>query len=309
MTFSKDMAPLPSNFFPIFWQNQFRTTIPIPTARDLPTIRGKTAIVTGSNTGLGYDASRQLLGLGLAHLIVAVRSRARGEEAAAELRKAGSKEARVDVWELDMASYESIRAFVGRCERELERIDVVILNAGLLNLKFATVPATGHEMVVQINHISTSLLTILLLPILQSKKRSSTDPVRLTIVNSLTAHLAKFANRNQRPLLPSFDDTSITPWDPQERYGVSKLLNQLFLVKLSERVPSDDIILNMVDPGLTKGTGLAREASGLVRAAIKVFNGVAGRPVERGAATYVHAVGELGRESHGCFLMNSKNAP
>ena len=94
-----------------------------------------------------------------------------------------------------------------------------------------------------------------------------------------------------------------------ERYGVSKLLTQLFLVKLSEIVKSDDVIINMVDPGLTKGTGLGREASGMVRIVMSMFNGIAGRSVDKGAATYVDAVVGHGKESHGCFLMNEQIAP
>ena len=135
------------------------------------------------------------------------------------------------------------------------------------------------------------------------------NPARLTVVNSLTAHLCKFPNQNQRPLLPSFDNTKITPWDAEERYGVSKLLPQLFLAKLAEHIKSEDVVINMVDPGLTKGTGLARDAKGVIWAASKAFFAIAGRPVDRGAATYVDALLGHGKESHGCFLMNTEISP
>jgi hypothetical protein len=121
--------------------------------------------------------------------------------------------------------------------------------------------------------------------------------------------LCKFPNRNERPLLASFDDTKITPWDPQERYGVSKLINQLFLVKLADLVNPDKVIINMVDPGLTKGTGLGRDVKGPLTIVLKGFLGIAGRPIERGSATYVDAVLGHGKDSHGSFLMNCKNAP
>jgi hypothetical protein len=65
----------------------------------------------------------------------------------------------------------------------------------------------------------------------------------------------------------------------------------------------------MVDPGLTKGTNLARDAKGATGVAAKMFFSIAGRSVDRGAATYVDAVAGHGKESHGCFLMNCQIAP
>jgi NAD(P)-dependent dehydrogenase (short-subunit alcohol dehydrogenase family) len=306
MVASKDMAPLPKNFGKVFWNNQFRVKIELPTGGKF-NLKGKVAIITGSNSGLGFESSRQLLTLGLSHLVLAVRSIEKGKAAASKLSLA-NPEATIDVWALDMESYDSIQAFVRKCDTELSRIDYTILNAGIGPIAFSKTRSTGHETAIQVNHISTILLTILLLPVVKAKKQRD-SPARLTVVNSLTAHLCKFPNRNQRPLLPSFDDTKITPWDPQERYGVSKLLCQLFLVKLADHVDSDDVIINMVDPGLTKGTALGRDAKGALWIASKTFFTVAGRPVGRGAATYVDALMGHGKESHGCFLMNNEVSP
>jgi NAD(P)-dependent dehydrogenase (short-subunit alcohol dehydrogenase family) len=307
MVASKDMPPLPKNFGKVFWNNQFKVKIELPTPSKFPSLKGKVAIVTGTNSGLGFESARQLLTLGLSHLVVAVRSIGKGKDAASKLSLANPA-ATIDVWALDMESYDSIQTFVRKCDTELSRIDYTILNAGISPIAFGTTRSTGHETAIQVNHISTILLTILLLPILKAKSIRD-NPARLTVVNSVTAHLCKFLNRNQRPLLPSFDDTKITPWDAVERYGVSKLLPQLFLVELTEHVKSDDVVINMVDPGLTKGTGLARDAKGALLVTSKVFFAIAGRPVDRGAATYVDALLGHGKESHGCFLMNTKISP
>ena len=306
MVRSKDMPPL-NNFGKVFWNNQFRVEIELPTPSKFPSLKGKVAIVTGANSGLGFESARQLLTLGLSHLVVAVRSIGKGKDAASKLSLANPAAA-IDVWALDMESYDSIQAFVRKCDAELPRIDYTILNAGIGPVAFSTTRSTGHETAIQVNYISTGLLTILLLPILKAKSTRD-NPARLTVVNSLTAHLCKFPNRNQRPLLPSFDDTNITPWDARERYGVSKLLSQLFLVELTEHVKSDNVVINMVDPGLTKGTSLARDATGALLVASKAFLAIAGRPVDRGAATYVDALLSHGKESHGCFLMNTKISP
>jgi NAD(P)-dependent dehydrogenase (short-subunit alcohol dehydrogenase family) len=307
MTASKDLEPL-KNFGSVFWRNQFRTTIPLPDRTKLDSLNGKVAVLTGSNTGLGYEAARQLLALGLSHLVMGVRSIERGKAAASHLQKANAT-AKINVWPLDMERYDSVKAFASKCDTELPRIDYVVLNAGLSRLVASTNKTTGHEPTIQVNHLSTALLTTLLLPTLKAKASGNSAPARLTIVNSLTAHLCKFPNRNERPLISSFDDTSITPFDPRERYGVSKLLNQLFTVKLADQVSSKDVIINMVDPGLTKGTKLARDTSGLLRVAASLFNYICGRPLDQGAATYIYALMEHGAESHGCFLMSNKIAP
>ncbi|KIW21663.1 hypothetical protein PV08_02243 [Exophiala spinifera] len=302
---SKDMAPLPKNFAPVFFRNQFCTTIELPTKQKYPNVAGQVAIITGSNGGIGFDAAQQLLSLGLSHLIMGVRSLSRGNEAASKL-KAAHPSAKIDVWQLDMESYESIQAFARKCNETLSRIDIAILNAGIGPLTYQTVRSTGHELTLQVNHLGTVFLSILLLPILKIKSPGMTPP-HLTIVNSVTAHLVKFPNRRQRPLLASFDNPKT--FNPQEQYGVSKLISQLFLVKLAELVDPNDVIINMVDPGLVKGTGLARDTKGMQAVAAKMFFGIAGRPVARGAATYVHAVLGHDKDSHGCFLMNSKIAP
>nr|POE47212.1 short chain dehydrogenase sol3 [Quercus suber] len=131
---SRDMAPLGS-LGSVFWNNQFRTKIAFPDPKTLPALEGKTAVITGANSGLGFEAAKQLLALGLSRLIIAVRSVEKGESAASSLRNA-SPAARVDVWLLDMRSYDSIRAFANRCDTELSRLDYTILNAGVSPINF-----------------------------------------------------------------------------------------------------------------------------------------------------------------------------
>lgn len=91
-------------------------------------LAGKTAIITGGGGGLGQAASEQLLSLGLSHLIMGVRNSSRGERVAAALR-AKFPEAQVDVWIVEQESYDSVRAFAARCANDINRVDMVILNA------------------------------------------------------------------------------------------------------------------------------------------------------------------------------------
>ena len=143
MVGSKDLRPSTTPFFPkVFFNNQFRAKPQWPAPNT--SLLGKTAIITGGNTGLGYEAAVQLLGLRLSHLILAVRSPEKGEAAAAKLRQLYAN-ASVEVWQLDMSLHDSIQAFVRRVESQLSRIDIVLLNAGVIRMKFTTVKSTGHE--------------------------------------------------------------------------------------------------------------------------------------------------------------------
>ena len=304
---SMNLSGFPANFAPVFIRNQFFTKIELPNLQSWPSAAGKTAIVTGSNSGLGLDASRQLLTLGLSRLIIAVRSEEKGKCALEKLQPANTS-AKIDVWVIDMESYESIQAFTFKCKAELDRIDIVLLNAGISSKKFSKSKSTGHEKTVQVNHYGTALLATLLLPILADKSVDQEHPPHITVVNSLMAHLCKVPNKAANPFLASFDNTDILPYDEQERYGASKLLNQLFLVKLAGLVSPSNVIVNMVDPGLTKGTGLFK-VPGIIGVIAKSALSLVGRPVEAGAATYVDAVMRKGKESHGSILMNCEIAP
>ena len=155
--------------------------------------------------GLGYKAAHQLLDLGLSHLILAVRSSQRGEQAAERLRQIYPK-ASIEVWQLDMKSYDSIQAFSSRVKSQFPRVAIVILNAEVGRMNFNPVHLTSHEETMQVNYLSAMLLVLLLLPILKIKVPTGSPPVPLTIVSAALTLAAKFPNKNANPLLSSFDD-------------------------------------------------------------------------------------------------------
>ena len=299
MAGSKDLQPSTAKFFPnVFFYNQFRAKPEWPSqSTDLS---DKVAIITGGNGGLGFEAASQLLSFKLSRLILAVRSSKKGEAAAQQLLSQYSK-ARVDVWSLDMSSYDSIQTFARRVETDLTRLDMVVLNAGVRKLSFSTDPNTGHEETIQINYLSTVLLSILLLPSLKSKSPSGTAG-RLTIVNAALALAAKFPNRDEVPLLKSFDDPKY--FDAIDRYNSSKVLSHMFLWKLVDYVSPDDVIVNLPDPGFVKGTDLTRDAKGGQKVAAALFGAMTGRTKRDGASTYLDALLNKGKESHGCFIMS-----
>ncbi|EXJ71099.1 uncharacterized protein A1O5_06092 [Cladophialophora psammophila CBS 110553] len=121
-------------------------------------LSGKIGLITGANSGLGFEAARQLFQLGLSHLILAVRSQAMGDDAFRKLNEEFPN-AVMDVWIMDMADYDSVVAFANRC-RNLERLDFAILNAGVQISTFRRSEKTGHEMTLQTNYFSTVLLVL-----------------------------------------------------------------------------------------------------------------------------------------------------
>ena len=300
MVGSKDLSPSTTPFFPnVFFNNQFRAKPQWPAPNT--SLSGMTAIVTGGNTGLGYEAAHQLLGLKLSHLILAVRSLDKGDAAAAKLRKLYPR-ASIEVWQLDMSLYDSIQAFARRVESQLSRIDIVILNAGRARFDYHKVESTGHEEALQVNYLSTMLLTVLLLPTLKAKIPPGGQPARITISSAALTLAAKFPQRNANPLLPALDGPQ--NFDRSENYNTSKLLAQMFLWKLVDVVSADDVIVNLADPAYVKGTEFARDVKGGgMKVAAKLFSTL-GRTPEVGASCYIDAVVNKGKESHGCFLMS-----
>ncbi|KAH7112094.1 short-chain dehydrogenase [Dendryphion nanum] len=261
----------------------------------------KTVLITGSNSGIGLACAKILPTLGLSRLIMAVRSVEKGEIAAAPIRKA-FPDCKVEVWPLDMLSYPSIQAFAERCTA-LPKLDIAILNAGLgSGTASRTNPLTGHEETIQVNYISTTLLSVLLLPIL-SANASASNPGRLTIVGSGTSLIAAFENRNANPLIPSFDVPFSGALAGGERYSTSKLLVNMLVHKLSQYVDVDNVIVNTVEPGLTSGTALHRDYTGAGKYLMAGMKKLTAKTTEQAAWTYIDAVTNHGKESHGGFIM------
>jgi len=282
-----------------FFKRQFFDNIPPVSRRDAD-LSGKTAIVTGSNVGLGHECTRQLLDLGCSKVVLAVRGEAKGEAARQDLSRGRDlKPGAIEVWKLDLSSYDSIIAFAERA-KSLERLDLAILNAGIFKVSEEFHGTTGYEEDIQINYLSNMLLITLLFPVLVAKKRGNT-PGRIVLVNSDMSCWAKFEERSTSPLLPAFKQ-KMAKWDMSERYGTSKLLGQLFLVELTKRVASSTVTVTCCNPGMCYGSALTHELPGFGRAALWVIQHIVGRSCSVGARTYVHAAATLGEEVHGQYV-------
>jgi NAD(P)-dependent dehydrogenase (short-subunit alcohol dehydrogenase family) len=114
---------------------------------------GQTAIVTGGNSGLGFETARQFLTLQASRVIIVVRSASKGQEAISALRadpavKAANPSAKVEAFLLDLEDYQSGLRFAQRVKKEVPELHVLLCNAGMNILRYET-SKSGHEKVMQ----------------------------------------------------------------------------------------------------------------------------------------------------------------
>lgn len=256
----------------------------------------QTIIVTGSNVGLGKEAARHFARLGAAKIILAVRNTKAGEDAKTDIETSTGCDAKVlEVWNLDLASYDSCKAFAERAEK-LNRIDVLLENAALATRERSL--AESHERTITVNVISTFYLAMLLLPKLKSTANDFGIHPRLVIVSSGVHAWPKFPFWNEPDIFASLDDPSKSPMS--ERYSVSKLLEVLVVRHIAPKLEGSGVVLNMLNPGLCHSE-LARDA-GWGLAILKFFFA---RTTEVGSRTLV-AAANAGEESHGKYMDDSR---
>lgn len=161
---------------------------------DYPTadLSGKTIVVTGSNVGLGKEAVKHLVRLKAKKVIIAVRSIAKGETAKAEIEAESGLIGVVDVWELDLSHYASVKKFAKRTA-SLDCLDAAVLNAGIATEKYEVLE--DNESTITVNLISSVLLGLLLLPTLRSSAKKWGFEPTLTFVGSGVHAYTSFPER------------------------------------------------------------------------------------------------------------------
>lgn len=140
--------------------------------------------------GLGLEAARHFCRLGAAKVILACRDPEKGKVARADIEAScstSSKKGVVEVWQVDMSSFQSVKDFCARADAELDRLDVVVENAGVATGTYVEADG-GFESTIAINVVSTFLMLLLLLPKLRrTAARFNVEP-KAVIVSS-DAHL------------------------------------------------------------------------------------------------------------------------
>lgn len=233
-------------------------------------MNGKTVLVTGGNSGMGLATTIEMARQG-AKVIMACRSRKRGEEALAEAkRQSGSDQ--IVLMLCDLASFQSIREFVTEFKADHPVLDVLINNAGVVSVR-RELTADGFEQDFGVNHLGHFLLTNLLLDQLKAAEQG-----RIVVVASGAYKIGK---------LYLNDHTLSRGFNPVKAYARSKLANILFTRELAVRLQGTGVTVNAVHPGAV-GTsiGVNRE-TGFGRSVLKLLSYFFLTP-EQGADTAVY---------------------
>lgn len=224
-----------------------RQFVSIPTLPATLNFKGQTVLITGANTGLGLATARECVGRGAAKVILAVRDRAKGDAAKASIQKSHpSAPTSIDVWHLDMLSFDSVLA-IGKRAAQLPRLDIALLNAGVFKFAWST-SADGYETGLQVNHLATALLALELLPTLRRTSKQIGSPSRLTFTSAETHMFTKFTEQSADNTMKQLNTKELYK-DAMDRYCVTKLLNVFWAREMADRTPREEVIINYFNPG------------------------------------------------------------
>jgi NAD(P)-dependent dehydrogenase (short-subunit alcohol dehydrogenase family) len=223
------------------------------TTADIPDQTGRTAVITGANTGLGYETAAALAAKG-ARVVLAVRNLEKGK-AAADLITRATPGASVAIQELDLTSLESIRAAADELRSDHAAIDLLINNAGVMFTP-KSITKDGFELQFGTNHLGHFALTKLLLDRVQAVPGS-----RIVTVSSVGHRFARAIR---------FDDLQ---WERSYSrvgaYGQAKLANLMFTYELQRRLQGTNTIAVAAHPGGSR-TELTRNLPPLVAAVTRL---------------------------------------
>ena len=220
------------------------------TAADVPDQSGRVAIVTGANSGLGFDTAAVLADKG-AHVVLAMRNLGKGNQAADRI-KTKSPNAVIAVQELDLTSLESVRKAADELRSTHPRIDLLINNAGVMYVPTRETTQDGFEMQFGTNHLGHFALTGQLL-----------DNI-LPVEGSRVVTVSSFGHRILARI--HFDDLQLErKYNRVEAYGQSKLANLLFTYELQRRfkLKGDPTVALAAHPGFAD-TELMRHLPGFI---------------------------------------------
>lgn len=182
-----------------FVHSQLFVTPPYPSQL----FTGQTIIVTGANVGLGFEAARHFTRLNASKVILGVRSMENGNEAKRSIEESTKRPGVVEVWQLDLGSYESVKRFAQRAQG-LQRLDTVVENAGIA--RFLWSMSEDNESQITVNVISTFLLALMILPKLKETAMKLNVQPHLSFVSSEVSFYAKFPERDSTDFLKTFSD-------------------------------------------------------------------------------------------------------
>lgn len=190
------------------------------TTENMPNLSGKVIIVTGANSGIGFEASKEFARKG-AQVILACRNMQKAEAALAELQ-GGVPNAQAEIMQLDLVSQKSIHAFANAFQAKYDQLDVLVNNAGIMEVPYGTTE-DGFERQLGTNHLGHFALTGLLINMIRSTP------------NARVVNISSGAHRSGSIDFDNLMYEGGTGYSPGQSYGRSKLANLMFTYELQRR--------------------------------------------------------------------------
>jgi NAD(P)-dependent dehydrogenase (short-subunit alcohol dehydrogenase family) len=216
-------------------------------------VEEQTILVTGATDGLGRGTAAELARRGAAVLLHG-RSAERGEQTLAEVHRATGND-RMQVYLADLSLLAEVRRLAEEVERDHERLDVLVNNAGIVANQ-RRLSRDGYELTFAVNHLSHFLLTELLLPLLR---------------RSAPARIVNVASIGQNPI--DFGDVMLERrYDGFRAYAQSKLAQIMFTFELAQRLRGegeDGVTVNALHPATLMETKMVRQSFGRARSSVE----------------------------------------
>ncbi|KIW57178.1 hypothetical protein PV05_05769 [Exophiala xenobiotica] len=210
--------------------------------RDIPDLTNKVVLVTGGNAGLGRETVLQLAKHNPRKIFLAARTESKARDAIASIKANTSQDVDIEYLPLDLTSLPSIQKAAEQVTSRTDRLDILILNAGIMAVPPGKTPS-GQEIQLGTNHVGHFLLTKLLLPTLEKTAKQHNSDVRILSLSSEAWHMSP----NLDTVLSTEKLNAQGPW---ARYGASKAANIMFAAELARRYPALTSV--SLHPGMIK---------------------------------------------------------
>jgi len=248
------------------------------TTSDIPDLRGKVAVVTGANGGLGLQSARALAGA-RAHVVMAARNQDKARDAVEEIERS-YPEGSLEIVELDLGSLASIESAADQLRSTHRAVDILMNNAGLMATP-QDKTEDGFEMQFGVNHLGHWALTARLMPLILAA-----DDARVVTVTSTVHHFG----RRVDPANPHLEGN----YEPWRAYGQSKLANYHFALGLQQEFESHGVRAAslVAHPGLSRTDLQVRADAGIETGGSRFWKAAAARTgmtAARGALSQLRA--------------------
>lgn len=245
------------------------------TTNDIPDLAGKVIIVTGGNSGLGYESVKTFAEKG-AEVIMASRNAQKAEAAKSAIMQ-GNPSGKVVIMELDLGSLDSVKSFGSAYKKQYDRLDVLLNNAGIMMTPYQ-LTKDGFESQLGTNHFGHFALTGQLFDLLKKTPGS-----RIVNVSSLAHKKGTF----------DFDDLLYNhgkSYDPMKAYNRSKMANLLFTYELQRKLDGKTNVMTVAaHPGVSMTNLASHLKNTFMFKLFSLFSGLIAHPVADGALPQIRA--------------------